>query len=221
MLHRQVFGAERFQIDFLLLGATERVGAGVQLRLEAVQDLEIALLLLGELSKVAALVHSQAFFLLGQILAGLLQLMFQKLGGTNRLLGALLEAFLDEKRGQLTRDLLGDMRAPRRIVDAKSVCAFAAPGRLHKVDEDVVPHLVNDLIHGQASAFPGVETELLDQMLQARVTENLLGHALQAILEVGDNIGRHILHRHLLLLDEDQGFRTVAGGPRQRDTKAA
>src|SRR5207244_12181410 len=91
----------------------------------------------------------------------------------------------------------------------------AAPGQLHYVDEDVVPHLVNDLSHGQASAFPGVETELLDQMLQARVTENLLGHALQAILEVGDNIGRHILHRHLLLLDEDQGFRAVEGSDRK------
>src|SRR5437879_12735221 len=109
--------------------------------------------------------------------------MFQKLGGTNRLLGALLEAFLDEKRGQLTRDLLGDMRIPRRIVDAKSICAFAPSGRLHKVDEDVVPHLVNDLIHGHASAFPRVETELLDQVLHARETETLLVQALQAIWE--------------------------------------
>src|SRR2546426_2296472 len=55
---------------------------------------------------------------------------------------------------------------------------------LFRSDADVCPHLVDQLITGHSLAQRGIETKLGDQLLESCVAHDLLGHALQTVLEI-------------------------------------
>ena len=64
-------------------------------------------------------VYPDLFFLLGQVLPGCFQLLFEKLGGVFGFLLPQLQILADEQIGQLARHLLGDVRIVRRIKDVE------------------------------------------------------------------------------------------------------
>ena len=94
-----------------------------------------------------------------------------------------------------------------------------APRRLHQFDADVCPHLVDQLITGHALAQRGIETKLGDQLLESCVAHDLLGHALQTVLEIRYHVGRNVEFRHLLLLDQDQSLRAILLRPDVRNAE--
>ena len=106
----------RLQVSVLLPVGVETIFFVLQLGLESGQDLEIACQLCRQLSEMLIFVYTDLFFLLGQILPCGLQLLFEKLGGVFRFLLPRLQILADKQIGQLTRDLLRDVRIVSRII---------------------------------------------------------------------------------------------------------
>ena len=120
--------------------------AVAQLRLQAREQLEVRLKLLRQLAHVLVAEDAQLVFRLLELGAHRFEFGFQKVGGADRLLFAVLQVLIDEIGRQRVGDfhrLLGVMASKG---DRKSVRAFARP-RLDQVDLYVFAQLFEPVFH--------------------------------------------------------------------------
>jgi hypothetical protein len=84
--------------------------------------------------------------------------------------------------------------------------------RLDQFDFDVLAQLLNRIpgLQKPPQASSGrIEVKVVDGLLQARAAQDLLGHALQTILKIYGDVGRHKRFGVLLLFDDDGCLRLV------------
>src|SRR5437762_6397434 len=108
---------QRLEIKFLLVGLVERFFRRLQTGLETGEYLRIALPLFRQFSQVSCLEITKALFLLGQIAAGLIQLVLEKFGGIFGEALLVVQVFVNEQRSQLVGYLLCQHWARRCIRD--------------------------------------------------------------------------------------------------------
>ena len=188
-----------------------RLGIVVKTLLQARQDVNVAVHLAGKFAQVAALELLDLGLLLGQARARAVQLAGEKLSGVFRSLRLLLDVFIDEQGSQLRRYLLRQGWRGSRIDDAKSRKLPAFPRRLHKLDLDVLAHLVDEPVRAETLPQLRVQMKLFDDPLQPRAAQDLLRHALQLFLQIDGDVGDHVLLWNLLLFHQDEGLGTIHG----------
>ena len=107
-------------------------------------------------------------------------------------------------------DLLRELGRSRRVRDFEGGELFGMGRRFDDVDLDILAHLFDCIFAGKESAesrLTTVEMKAIDGGLQAGATQDLLGHALYAILKADGYVRKHVLLGNFLLFHEDQSFR--------------
>jgi hypothetical protein len=120
------------------------------------------------------------------------------------LIFARFEVCLNEEGRQLAGHFLGENRLFRREGDFEGVDVFVAGRRVNRQDLDVFPHQGDDFFRREALPLFGVETELIDQFEQPGAGEDVLGHRLHGVDDVGLGGGGDVAGRDLLR-DYEQG----------------
>ena len=95
-----------------------------------------------------------------------------------------------------------------RIGDVK--CCDLIARVTDQFDVDIFAHAVNLLIGRCLGVRAWVKIELVNDVQEPGAAENLLGNALQPILQVVVHVGRDIIFRHGGLLHQNQGARLIA-----------
>ena len=105
-----LLGQHRLFVALVLLQPRQRLGRGIQLRVQAGQHIHVGALFAGQSAGVLLLEAGQLRVLIVQIALGVGQLRLQKVGGSLGGRGAVVEVLADEERRDLAADKLGGAR---------------------------------------------------------------------------------------------------------------
>src|SRR5579884_1590926 len=133
-------------------------------------------------------------FLLLEPLFGVRELAFEKLRGAFRFDRPLSYVLINEEVANLLGDL-GDERWVGPLVrDPKCgwVATRAERGPVGG-ERDVGPRLIADLFGRHVLPFLVVEVKALDQLHEARITQDLIANGVQAVLQTGGDGGRDVV----------------------------
>ena len=203
-----------------ILVLRNRLGQRLQLHLDVLDRLHVAVQLRGQLAGVLLPVGFEPFLLLDQAVSRLLQLGFEEL---IRALGqrrTVALAFVDEQRAEAFSDLLDRPWIAAAVADAKRrgrTLPLTGAGRL---DADVLhPHAFDHVFHQLRLAFLGIEVELADDLFEPRAAQDLLVEGGQAVLEPHFHRWLHVVLGNLLRdhHDERLGAKPVRQPPCHHD----
>ena len=178
---------------------------GLELRVQAGEHLDAAGLFSRQLADILALEGGEFGVLLVERLLCVGELALEELGGAFGGVLVGLGAFAQEERGDLAAD---GLRGARIVGGEGDEEAGQATGvgdhRVNGLNADALARHLQPIVHAH---FAGaVQVIALDDGLNAGAAEDLFAHRGQAAVEVGGDDRRHVVARHLLLIDENESL---------------
>src|ERR1700722_11589303 len=176
-LGRLVLLLQRLEVELLLLGGVERSLGVLQLSVEACQDLNVALQLTGQFTKMFSLERCDFGFLLRHVGSGVFKFLLKK---GCCILGKLclrFQVLVDEQSCQFAVPLPRKLRRHSGVVHLKSRELPWTARRIHELNFDVIAHSfdwIAGLHQGTQAARRRIEMKAVNGGLKPCAAQNLL-----------------------------------------------